>query len=98
MGDRFGKWVYDAKTFVLRHEPNNWEVDLDQCVDSANVLDWIVQADGKNSTSSQDTRDLIRALGEILDLQGNYCPGGQSRKVDPRTVAQENGFEVPNRS
>lgn len=94
MADRFGNWVYDARTFVLRHEPKDWEVDLDQCVDSANVLDWIVQADGKTGTTPQDTRDLIRALSTILDLQRNYCPGGVEKKVNPRDAARDNGFGV----
>ena len=38
----FGKWIFEPKTLVLRHE-NSYKVDLEKCTTSAEVLDWICQ-------------------------------------------------------
>ncbi|MFI6510090.1 hypothetical protein ACIBCT_21000 [Streptosporangium sp. NPDC050855] len=54
-----------------------YEVDLERCVDSAHILDWLVQV----STKAWDEHDmakvvdgLLRALDDILHLQTNVCP------------------------
>ncbi len=90
---KWGNWTYDANHFVLRHEPYDYEINLDQCTDSASVLDWIAQIAGKG-WDAVDVGQLVFALDEIFHLQGTVCGGGEDRKMAPRKVAFKNGFDV----
>lgn len=95
MNQRWGNWEYDPETFVLRHGPGDYEVDLDDCATAGQVLDWIMQVAGKGSIFVRDVRDLLEALREILDVQRSICPSGDNRTISPRRVAASRGFPVP---
>ena len=76
-------WDYDAQRQVLqfREEPHQspYEIDLRSMTSSAVVLDWIAQINGKIWGTPKVVGDLVRLLDAVLDLQGNYCSGGQVR-------------------
>jgi hypothetical protein len=68
-GQRWGRWEYKASnlTLVLDNEGWEYEVDLEECNNSAEILDWIVQVSQKAFAKSSDVGDLVRALDDLAD-------------------------------
>ena len=66
--------------------PGEYEVDLERCTTSAQVLDWIVQVSKKTWATDAIVADLVRALDDVLDMQGTLCPFGQARIVDVKQL------------
>jgi hypothetical protein len=62
--------------------PGEYEVDLEGCTTPAQVLDWIVQVSKKTWATDLVIADLVRALDDLLDMQGTMCPFGQARHVN----------------
>jgi hypothetical protein len=79
------RWVYHPKDRCLRFYDGDatelYEVDLEECSDSAEVLDWIVQVHEKTWATPPVFHALVEALDDLLDLQANYCSFGTSKKV-----------------
>ena len=88
----WGRWVYHPDTFVLRFAEgttDEYEVDLDRCKTSAEVLDWIFQVSKKGWVTAAEVGELVGALEYLLDPQCNLCSLGQDKPIDPRaTVAR----------
>lgn len=79
-GDTWGIWQYDAKTLVLfTREPYRYEIDLEACMSSAEVLDWIFQLAGKTWMNAEQLGNLIYALDDIIDPQATLCSGGRNK-------------------
>jgi hypothetical protein len=79
---RWGPWRFDSSRVVLDcHDGDRWiyEVDLEHCRTSAEVLDWIMQVAGKNWATDAVLAGLVRALDEILDPQASLCGMGMER-------------------
>jgi hypothetical protein len=93
---QWGQWKYRADVFSLDNETQGYEVDLDTCTDSAQILNWVFQASSKE-WSNEASVDLIEAFRDIFNRQANVCPGGKGKKIDPRAVAQSRGYSVPAR-
>lgn len=86
-GDWQRRWTYDADNLTLNiKSPGGvYDVDLEQCNDAAEVLDWIVQVSHKTWVSREDVGLLVDALDELaggLGLQEKVCPGGVNQKFD----------------
>jgi hypothetical protein len=85
-GDWWGPWRYNAKTLVLEYYDEDgkfgYEVDLERCNSSAEVLDWIFQLETKNWCGYEYLGQLVRALGDLLDPQANICSGGEDKSFD----------------
>lgn len=73
-GDRWGCWklVLGNRTLVKTTRPSYY-IDLDRCLDSASVLDWICQVAGKTWATPIDVGNLVRALNDVLRPQQNMC-------------------------
>jgi hypothetical protein len=75
----WGGWRLNRDNYTLQlfDSDDHWiyEVDLETCTDSAQVLDWIMQ------TQCRDERydGLIDALRDVLHPQRNLCSGGQNK-------------------
>jgi len=90
-GDTWGKWTFIESNLTLfleghKRNPGDWyEVDLEGCITSAAVLDWIMQLTTKTWASNDIIADLIRALKDCLRPQANLCGGcvfgGEGRKL-----------------
>jgi hypothetical protein len=61
------------------------EIDLDRIRDSAGLLDWIFQVEGKTWATARVTKDLLSAFDAIFHPQQNLCCGGGSKTIaDPK--------------
>jgi hypothetical protein len=56
-----------------------YEIDLERCRTSAEVLDWIVQVSSKSWASDATVGELVRALADVLDPQATLCSFGRER-------------------
>ena len=74
----WGTWQL-TKNLSLELKGDHWyEVDLERCLSSAEILDWIVQIQKKSWVTPKIIYDLIQALDDILDIQGNFCSSGKN--------------------
>ena len=81
-------WHLDADRRVLWTEGGGYcyEIDLDTCTSSAEVLDWICQINGKQWGGSDAEHaaivaGLVRAFADVLHPQANLCSSGRSRRL-----------------
>ena len=83
-----GVWEFDPDVIVIRHRTEGYEIDLETFVNSAEILDWIAQLDGKTWVSSTDLGDLVRLMNDLLPFQPNFCGGGVDRRADPVAILE----------
>jgi hypothetical protein len=81
-GDRWGEWEYDNKAFVITHRGAGYEVDLERCATSAQMLDYIFQVAGKAWITPKDLGDLVQALDDLLSPQGTLCSLGEGKTLN----------------
>lgn len=82
---QWGNWRFDSnhKLLIINKSLNDmppfdiYEVDLEECNSSAQILDWIAQVSQKTWASREDIGYLVEALEEILCLQGSFCGRGK---------------------
>ncbi len=83
-GTKWGKWVYHAHNLTLEYQGKNgrwYEVDLERCNDSAQILDWLVQVLDKGWSTRADIGDLLRALDDLAgQLQSKVCGFGKNHR------------------
>ena len=84
----WGDWVLDKETLVLRHKGTDYEVYLDECNNSAQILDWIIQVSQKSWTTASVIGELVRAMDDILGIQGHFCGSGISHEANSKEIAQ----------
>jgi hypothetical protein len=82
---RWGDWKYIARNRTLEL-PGFYYVDLDRCRSSAEILDWIFQIQQKNWATSVVLANLLHALHDLLNPQGNYCGAGRDKRPDVRAL------------
>lgn len=96
----WGPWRLYPPTLVLVlvgtiHRPDGttleyerYEVDLERCLTSAEVLDWICQVAGKGYADDAVLAGLVRALDDILHPQAFLCSFGEARTITEARVAR----------
>jgi hypothetical protein len=85
----WGNWRLNASNYTLEYyKAGNWwyEVDLEQCSNSAQVLDWIFQVSKKQWLSPTGLADLVKALDAVLDPQARLCSFGKSKKMSKAAI------------
>ena len=70
----FGDWKLVASNLTLKHKHQYWEIDLERCNSSGEILDWIFHMRGK--MTDQDTIDLLAAFACILQPRRHFCSCG----------------------
>ena len=81
IADNLTLQLFDARGF------NCYEIDLERCTDSAQVLDFIFQVQSKNWATPKLMFDLLKALDQACEqyfgnpVQGVFCSLGIDRKV-----------------
>jgi hypothetical protein len=86
---RWGTWIYHESNFTLECRDQRgqlYEIDLDRCRTSAEVLDWIFQVHGKTWATPRIMSDLLDAFHDLLDPQACLCSFGESKKIRPRDI------------
>ena len=78
----FGNWRLQASNYTLQHKTHYWEIDLERCNTSAQILDWIFHMRGKGGWTDQDTLDLLAAFAAILAPMSNFCSFGRDKKPE----------------
>jgi hypothetical protein len=81
-GHTWGNWMFDAKRYYLDYTNEQYDIDLSDLTDSARVLDWIAQVNGKAWMSPEDTGHLVEAINDIFHIQSSFCPGGVDQILD----------------
>lgn len=85
----WGDWVLNKEALVLKHKGTDYEVYLDECNNSAQILDWIIQIAEKEGWATNDViAELVKALDDILCIQGNFCGSGISHEANSKEIAQ----------
>lgn len=86
----WGPWQLDAERYVLVHaeQDHSYEIDLEDCTSSAEVLDWVCQIAGKGWGDDRTVSGLVRALDEVLFPQAHLCPSGKSRQLSRKRVRE----------
>ncbi len=83
-----GNWTFRPKNLTLFNSEAKYEVDLEKMTDSAKVLDWIFQIEGKISPKSFDLENFVRLLSIAIwchfdeFAQGVFCPDGIGNEVN----------------
>lgn len=72
--EEWGPWFYSENT--IRSNQVDYEIDLDECTTSAQVLDWICQAAKKEWVTATVLGQLVIAINDLLDPQTTLCPWG----------------------
>jgi len=85
-GTKWGNWVLDTKRLTLDFKKRNdeYEVDLEDIRDSATMLDWIFQIQGKAWATHKIMGDLLDAFNDVFSPQANLCSGGKDHKINPK--------------
>lgn len=79
----WGPWHLDGNQRLLFvTDPYRYEVDLDDCHTSAQVLDWICQVAGKTWADDAILAGLVRAIDDVLYPAENLCSGGRAKSID----------------
>jgi hypothetical protein len=78
-------WRLDADHLVLGcfnpKGPVPYEVDLNRCRTSAEVLDWIFQLRGKGWAQGRSVSGFIAALNDVVHPQEFLCSSGQPKEI-----------------
>jgi len=72
-------WRLNLDEFLLELEDGTYEVALDDCRTSAEVLDWITQIAAKSWGTDAIVAGLVRALDVVIDPQSRLCSDGEER-------------------
>jgi hypothetical protein len=78
---QIGDWVYHPKTLLVRYRKGarEYEVDLEQCLTPAEMLDWIFQFASKRWVTRESVGDLVTILKLLLHPQATLCSYGKER-------------------
>jgi hypothetical protein len=76
-------WRFSPETLTLNHYDsrgtNVYEVDLERCTTSAQMLDWIMQVAMKRWATDRVLASLVHALDAVLKPQARLCGLGVER-------------------
>lgn len=77
----WGPWSLHLSNLTLVGPPPfDYPVDLEDCKTAARTLDWIAQVAQKTWADDSAIAGLVRALDDLLNMQGSLCPSGQPAK------------------
>lgn len=86
--DCWGPWKYVKSNLTLVYAPRDrhwhYEVDLERCNTSAQMLDWIFQLRTKREdlVSAEDIGHFVAALDDLLNPQANICSFGTDSRLN----------------
>lgn len=89
--NEWGPWKLDPDDCTIYVEPpqyggERYDIDLESCVSSAEVCDWIFQVSRKTWADADTIRGMVVALDDILQPQANLCAWGRSLRLSKATI------------
>lgn len=81
----WGPWTLDPELLTLDHPL--YQIDLETCTSSAEVLDWIMQVGHKVFADDATLAGLVRALNDCLRPQATLCSNGQPTTIGAAAIA-----------
>ena len=89
----WGPWHLDRaqRTLWTSAGGYRYDIDLDSCTSSAQVLDWICQIAAKTwgrteAMHNAVTAGLVNALADVLHPQANLCSDGYGKRLGAAQV------------
>jgi len=92
MMNGWGSWYLDTENpaLVFQFENIEYDIPLEKCNTSAQILDWVYQIYNKSWAKPNDVYNLLRAFNDIADVQHFFCSFGIER-------AKGNNFKMVDR-
>ena len=79
MSSHWGSWSFKPESLVLvceAAEAKGYEVDLERCTTSAEMLDWLCQVAEKDWATAELVGNLVLALNDLLRPNASVCSMG----------------------
>jgi hypothetical protein len=81
---RWGGWRLEHRYLAYpAYVGGDYPINLDRFTSSAQVLDMIAQVSMKNWATPECVAGLIRAINDLLHLQGRLCGCGRDMRLTP---------------
>jgi len=90
-------WFYDPKTYEVCERAGSYRIDLERCLTSAQLLDWIYQIRGKVWCSDVVLAEFVDIMYDILNPQGRLCSHGSSNHALSPAEVKKLGTEFQER-
>ena len=84
----FLNWTVNAENLTLYWPRYGYEIDLEKCSDSAQILDWIFHLLRKSWMTEESMIELLLLIKSILDPQRNFCSFGVEQGPLPSAKLQ----------
>jgi hypothetical protein len=91
-GHRWDRWRYNQENLTLTLEWTNgpfdptrsclYDIDLEKCGTTAQMLDWICQVSRKCFVGNDDVANLVEAFKDLINPQQNLCSFGIGKTLD----------------
>lgn len=78
--ESWGPWRLSLDDLCFHH-PMGYYVDLERCLDSADILDWLCQVASKTWADDETVAGLVRAINMTLYPQSCICSFGESKAI-----------------
>ena len=91
---QWGRWTFRPENWTLELRDNAggfklYEVDLENCTDSARILDWFTQVGEMSDITPENFFNLFLAMNDLIRLQANLCGFGRNKTIDPKQIISE---------
>ena len=84
-------WRFNPKNLTLYTAKSDYEIDLEEIKNSASMLDWIFQIEGKTWGTDEVIAELLLFFSELFNPQGKLCSFGREQgPINPKKVISEN--------
>lgn len=81
----WGPWRLNPRvaTLELRHDTGalRYEIDLERCLTTGQMLDWLMQIAGKRYATADMVAGLVHAFDDVVRPQRRMCSFGASGSV-----------------
>ena len=77
-------WKFEKNLTLNLTEQPGYQIDLERCNSSAQILDWIIQVSKKTWAGNEIVGSLVKHLDRCLHIQGNICSCGSDQNFNAR--------------
>jgi hypothetical protein len=84
---RWGGWWLEHRHLAYpAYVGGDYPINLDRFTSSAQVLDMIAQVSMKSWATPECVAGLVRAINDVLHLQGRLCSCGKDMRLTPAQI------------